>query len=144
MFLGGARRLELSPCNTGTRTPPPSTDEPRTNRHGFRANTQDTTRKHVNPQASHTRHRQWRCDHNSAAIRLHTHMRAHQTLNQHATVCMQHRRHADLEHSPKACMVQQRDEQGTPPPYRALRRCPQVSTSLGSVVHGGPHPFMHG
>ena len=37
-------------------------------------------------------------------------MPAHQTLNQHATASMQHRRHA--EHGPNAGMVQERDDYG--------------------------------
>ena len=50
---------------------------------------------------------------NSAATRQRAHMREHETLNRHATAFMQHRRLA--EHSPKACMVPNRDVQGTPP-----------------------------
>ena len=51
-----------------------ATGKPNINRHSFLMNTQDTTHNHINPQTSHTRQRQCRCDPNSKATRLHTPM----------------------------------------------------------------------
>ena len=76
-------------------------------------NTQVTTHRHSIPQATHAHPRPRQSAHNNTATILHTPMRARQTLNHHVTACTQHRHHA--EHSPKACMVQKANEQGTPP-----------------------------
>ena len=87
-------------------------DKPHIHRHSFPMNTHETNHKRCNPPASHNRQWPRKFYRNSAATILHTPIKAYQTLNQHAAACMQHRYHA--EHSPKACMVQEREETDTP------------------------------
>ena len=76
--------------------------------------------KHSTPRTRHSRRRQCRCDHNSAATRQsHTTASAHQALKKHATACMQRKRRA--EHSPKAYIVHKRGVQCIPKTRRAPR-----------------------
>ena len=83
--------------------------------------TQSTAHQRSIPQATPAHPRPRQSAHNNTTTILHTPVQARQTLSHHAIACMQHRRRA--EHSPKACMVQKANEQGTPPPItgRALR-----------------------
>ena len=64
-------------------------------------------------------------------------MRARQTLSHHVVACTQHRRHA--EHSPKACMVQQANEQGTPRDKAGVPSCARRVERAASVAGESAH-----